>query len=325
MAFLDNSGDIILDVVLTDHGRKIMAKGDGSFQITKFAVCDEEIDYSLFNSSHTSGSAYYDLEILQTPVLEAFTNNASSMKTKLASFQDLNLLYLPVLKINENFGSPRHSDGSYYIAVDRDTEGTGDTSLNQSVGVDSSGANVTGILFGASFDSSQTVRVDQGIDSTELSPKKTSLMTNLIEDVYIVQIDNRLGYLSDLQGNQVGNDYIDDDNIAYYTVDSSVGALGAGETTTSSVVRINTNDTASDNQTIRGPRGTILEFKIGSSLELQTSTFLFTKLGGIIQMTNKNNDVNQDVRYIDSTIKVTGMKTGYSIDVPIRFIKTKLT
>ena len=49
MAFLDNTGDIILDVCLTDHGRKQMAKGDGSFQITKFAVCDEEINYSLYN------------------------------------------------------------------------------------------------------------------------------------------------------------------------------------------------------------------------------------------------------------------------------------
>ncbi len=319
MAFLDNSGDIILDVVLTDHGRKVMAKGDGSFQITKFAVCDEEIDYSLFNSSHASGSAYYDLEILQTPVLEAFTNNGSAMKTKLASFEDLNLLYLPVLKINENFGSPRHSDGSFYVAVDRETEGTGDTSVNASVGVNSSGGNVSGILFGASFESSQTIRIDQGIDSTELSPKKTSLMTNLIEDVYIIQMDNRLGNLTDLQGNLIGSDYIDDDDIAYYTVDASVGA---GIQNAGAVVSINTNDTTSDNQTIKGPRGTILEFKVGSSLELQTSTFLFTKLGGQITMTNKAGSASQSVRFIDSTVKVTGMKTGYSVDVPVRFIKT---
>ena len=37
MAFLDNSGDIILDAVLTDTGRMRLAKGDGSFNITKFA------------------------------------------------------------------------------------------------------------------------------------------------------------------------------------------------------------------------------------------------------------------------------------------------
>ena len=45
MAFLDNSGDIILDAVLTDLGRERLARGDGSFKITKFAVADDEIDY----------------------------------------------------------------------------------------------------------------------------------------------------------------------------------------------------------------------------------------------------------------------------------------
>ena len=74
MAFLDNSGDIILDAVLTDHGRKLLAQGDGSFEITQFALADDEIDYSLYNNLHTSGSAYFDIEILQTPVFEAFTN-----------------------------------------------------------------------------------------------------------------------------------------------------------------------------------------------------------------------------------------------------------
>ena len=92
MAFLDNSGDIILDATLTELGRQRMA--NGTFTISKFAFGDDEINYELYNKNHPSGSAYYDLEILQTPVLEAFTNNASSMKTKLASYQDLNLLYL---------------------------------------------------------------------------------------------------------------------------------------------------------------------------------------------------------------------------------------
>ena len=85
MGFLDNSGDIILDAVLTDTGRYRLAKGDGSFKISKFALCDDEIDYSLYNKDHANGSAYYDLEILQSPVMEAFTNNGSMMKSKLLS------------------------------------------------------------------------------------------------------------------------------------------------------------------------------------------------------------------------------------------------
>ena len=49
MAFLDNSGDIILDAVLTDAGRKRLARGE--FSITKFAFSDEEINYTIFNLS----------------------------------------------------------------------------------------------------------------------------------------------------------------------------------------------------------------------------------------------------------------------------------
>ena len=100
MAFLDNSGDIILDAVLTDTGRKRLAKGDGSFRITKFAFGDDEINYELYNSNHASGSAYYDLNILQSPIFEAFTNNTSVMKSKLLTIARTDLLYLPVVQLN---------------------------------------------------------------------------------------------------------------------------------------------------------------------------------------------------------------------------------
>ena len=86
MAFLDNSGDIILDAVLTDTGRMRLAKGDGSFRIVKFGLGDDEINYTRFRQNHPSGTAYADLEILQTPVLEAFTNNTSLMNSKLAVY-----------------------------------------------------------------------------------------------------------------------------------------------------------------------------------------------------------------------------------------------
>ena len=121
MGFLDNSGDIILDAVLTDTGRKRLARGDGSFKVSKFALGDEEINYGLYNKAHASGSAFYDLEILQTPVLEAFTNNTSTMKSKLITISRTNILYLPVVKLNESLaGATRNTThGSYFlIAVD---------------------------------------------------------------------------------------------------------------------------------------------------------------------------------------------------------------
>ena len=104
MAFLDNSGDIILDAVLTDTGRLRLAKGDGSFNITKFALGDDEINYTLYDKNHPSGSAYFDVEILQSPVLEAFTNNTSVLKSKLMSISRTNLLYLPEIRNNATDG-----------------------------------------------------------------------------------------------------------------------------------------------------------------------------------------------------------------------------
>ena len=97
MGFLDNSGDIILDAVLTDLGRERLARGDGSFKITKFALGDDEINYGNYDKNHASGSAYYDLEVLQTPILEAFTDNAASLKYPLITYNNLELLFLPVL------------------------------------------------------------------------------------------------------------------------------------------------------------------------------------------------------------------------------------
>ena len=99
MAFLDNSGDIILDAVLTDIGRKRMARGN--FRITKFSIGDDEIDYGLYNKDHPSGSAYYDLEILQTPVLEAFTQANANINYGLVSYPRQDLLYIPSLLLNE--------------------------------------------------------------------------------------------------------------------------------------------------------------------------------------------------------------------------------
>ena len=55
MVFLDNSGDIILDAVLTELGRKRMS--NGNFRISKFGLGDDEINYEKYNKNHASGSA----------------------------------------------------------------------------------------------------------------------------------------------------------------------------------------------------------------------------------------------------------------------------
>jgi len=313
MGFLDNSGDIILDVVLTDHGRQLLAKGDGSFQISKFALGDEEIDYSLYDKTATSGSSYYDLEILQTPILEAFTDNAASMKSQLQTYSNLELLFLPVLRLNErvSINQRQSSTGVFYVCVNRETEDNdGSETTKTGVGRNSDGVIREGFIFGESLVGT-IVKIDEGLDTTEISPKR-KLDDELKETSYIVQIDNRLGRLVDTAGSLASPDYIDDDNIAYYTVD-----LG------DSFVTDITDDTNSPSQVIQGPRGTSMEFRIQSSLDLNTSSYLFTTLGSTVNLPNRSSTppTTSDCYYIDSNIRVTGVKTGCMIDVPIRYIR----
>lgn len=313
MGFLDNSGDIILDVVLTDHGRKELSKGDGSFKITKFALGDEEIDYSLFDSTHASGSSYYDLSILQTPILEAFTDNAASMKTKLVTYENLELLFLPVLELNELKGIDRRhaASGSFIVAVDRYTEDDDESSTTKGIGLDSSKKEVPGVIFGESLDRGSMIVIDQGLDTTQISTKQT-IDPDLRETEYTIQIDNRFGSIVDSQGNELELSYIDDDDIAYYVVSEEEATA----------VESISDLTKANESPVAGPRGSRLKFKIKSSMDLNTSTYLFTTLGGESILDNQGGG-GTTVYHIDSMVRITGMNTGYSLDIPVRFVKYK--
>ena len=84
MGYLNNAV-ITVDAILTTKGRESLASNDGSFQITQFALADDEIDYTLYNPSHPSGSAYYGEAIVNQPLLEAFPLESQIMKYKLAT------------------------------------------------------------------------------------------------------------------------------------------------------------------------------------------------------------------------------------------------
>ena len=84
MGYLNNSV-ITVDAILTTKGRELLARNDGSFQITQFALGDDEIDYTLYNPNHPSGSAYYGEAIDNMPLLEAFPSELQIMKYKLTT------------------------------------------------------------------------------------------------------------------------------------------------------------------------------------------------------------------------------------------------
>ena len=79
MGYLNNQ-IITVDAILTKKGRELLAKNDGTFRITQFSLSDDEIDYTLFNPTNPSGSAYYGQAIEGMPLLEAFPDETQIMK-----------------------------------------------------------------------------------------------------------------------------------------------------------------------------------------------------------------------------------------------------
>lgn len=115
MGFLDHSaGNIILDAVLTDEGRKALAAGN--FSVTKFALGDDEVNYGIIKKYGTAlGKEKIEKN---TPIFEAFTNQSSGQKYKLISISNPNLIYLPKLSLKST--SPvtlKRSDVSKTVQV----------------------------------------------------------------------------------------------------------------------------------------------------------------------------------------------------------------
>lgn len=98
MAFLpQDSNSIILDAVLTDYGRQALAKNDGSFSVVKFAVGDDEVDYSIIRKfGRTVGKEKIEKN---TPIFEALTNQSYAQKFRLVSVSNPNLLRLVSLSL----------------------------------------------------------------------------------------------------------------------------------------------------------------------------------------------------------------------------------
>ena len=232
------------------------------------------------------------------------------MNSKLISIPRTNLLYLPRIVLNEVFGgggdiassdtAMNSSISSFYVSVDDETN----TTL----------ATISGVINGVDASGGTYARVDQGLDTLEISPKR-ELEADLVETQYLIEMDNRFGEIISTDGNTLATvSFIDDDQIASYYL-----SLGTDLKFISEITNDKPISDGAPGQVIKGPRGTKLQFKLQGSLDLNTSTFLFTQLGGVVALTIDG--VSTNFLYIDSNIRVTGVTTGNRIDIPVRFIK----
>jgi hypothetical protein len=100
MGYLNNTS-VVVDAILTDKGRQLLAQNDGSFQITQFSLSDDEVDYTLYNPNHPSGSAFYGEAIENMPIIQAFPEANEIMKYKLITLPR-GTAKLPVVTVGYN-------------------------------------------------------------------------------------------------------------------------------------------------------------------------------------------------------------------------------
>ena len=327
MAFLDNSGDIILDAVLTETGRKRMA--NGNFAISKFALGDDEINYTTYNKNHPSGSAYYDLDILQTPVLEATTQMNSNINYGLLSITNTRLLYMPAIDVNEAIDDiPVHKSGSvYYCAVNNET--FAQLSATTSIG------DTTKIMRGyGNF--GRSVVFESGIDNSKLpstnATRTTYLVsTDMVDNSFTIQADSRfvVGARGLTATSTISNDF--DDNLQANLAMSQQGSAGVASTGLSNYNNYQINgipDMITDTSTgasqwsaLTGPKGTLGALRVDVVEELRTTgtrSTLYNDFGTISATPFGGSDTYD---YIDTIVYVVGNNTSAVIQLPVRIIR----
>jgi len=332
MAFLDNSGDIILDAVLTEEGRKKMA--DGTFRITKFALGDDEIDYSLYNKTHASGTAYFDLDILQTPVFEAFTQTNAGINYGLLSLTATDILYMPVLKVNQQAAlsntvlSPTTPTTNLFYIADTSTDTTTNLLLTTALATSnkflvSDGTTGPAILLETGLDTS-TIAGDAANKSSYL------VSNNLVDSSFYVYFDNRfiVSCLGPSNGSKFDNTSTGTSGsptLEYtltratsVTTDFTISNYSACRVSAGNngVIKDSSYSTADTTvSAIAGPRGsfTALGFVVKPNLDSE-----FTLYGSVSQNVFSDSKLYS---YIDTTVYVKGTTTGAQVQIPLRIIK----
>lgn len=97
MGYLKNN-TITIDAVLTNKGRELLAKGQSEFQITQYALSDEGVNYDLYDTTASGGTKDYGKYIEETPMLEAVTDAANTMKYKLITLPR-KTIRIPVIQL----------------------------------------------------------------------------------------------------------------------------------------------------------------------------------------------------------------------------------
>jgi len=190
MGYLNNQV-VTVDAILTKKGRELLAKNDGSFRITQFALADDEIDYTLYNPNHTSGSAFYGEAIENMPLLEAFPDESQIMKYKLTTLPR-GTAKMPVLDLG--YSSITLKQGATLAITPQTLSYLGNASTNETSGYSATIADVR------TMSTFNGVGIQSDVAAAQNSNATTTLGTNVSTTVIGSQINLKATTVNTLFG-----------------------------------------------------------------------------------------------------------------------------
>ena len=161
MGYLDNTS-ITVDAILTKKGRQKLASGQ-SLSISKFALGDDEIDYTLYEPAHPKGSAYYDSAIKAIPIMEASPDETQVLRYKLVTLPK-GTTQIPVVALGISALGVFQDEGQ--VALSPTTSPQGNTNAGYTVVLADQRAGTLAVTQGASAAGSVPVFLGEEITTT---------------------------------------------------------------------------------------------------------------------------------------------------------------
>lgn len=322
MAFQDSCGTIIIDAVLTDIGRQKMAKGE--FRVTKFALGDDEVDYTFGEGIGLN----YTLNEPLLPTLEASSNQGIPIKYGLLSLPRKDIIYIPQFYINEKVPTAaKMTDGRYYVSVNKETTKKIETELGGSEYVIENNSRTRNFIMFETGIHNDKLEIDQGTSGRE------RFITNLglSDENLFIYCDRR--FVDELLINSKDSFFKNDTGSNLYmdflplreTVKISLTTMFDEQDCykMSSVPNEVYDDFNQTISTVNGPRGIAggISIKIknemlnGSESEADTRYATFGITNSLLFGGSDKYD------YIDTSFVVEGASTGMQKIIPIRIIR----
>jgi hypothetical protein len=161
MAYLDNT-EITVDAILTKKGRQKLASGQ-ALNITKFALGDDEIDYTLYEPAHPKGSAYYDSAIRAIPVTEATPDETQILRYKLVTLPK-GTTQIPLVKLGIPSIGVTQLEGS--VSMTPTTSPSGNTNAGYTMVLADQNAGTLTVTRGATAGGTVPVFLGEEVSST---------------------------------------------------------------------------------------------------------------------------------------------------------------